>query len=285
MVKYKIRVKGEGSSHRRAYTGQDGKKVRSLMIGAVEEHVLDLTGKMMASTGLAASERVLWLSAVYFQRIISRTPRDENYSYRSYDKSKKKWYIHYHKDDKDYIQDYWTARYGRYQPITAAYLRESCGCTFERFNDPKEIQIIYKIFRDTFFGKEGSRGRANKESGKTILRGVRIRCEYPDDKQHKLRYHLLEYGGYVGDGVIKHGPDLPHGVAGNRSIQAPSGMTALTDAEFEQEQFNVPNSEILANLKKLSKVVVDPKKLRKLLGSKRRLSTADMALVMKEYGV
>ena len=284
---FRIRVRSEGTSRRKAYVGKDGTKFRNLMIGGIEESVLDLTGKMVACTGLAASERTLMLNAIYFQRIISRTPRDESYSYRD-----KEGHIRYHEGEKgtpnyqnDHIQDYWTARYWRYEPITAKYLRDSCGCTFEKFNDKKEIETIYKEFRNRFFGKEGSKGRANKEEGRTVLKSVRIECEYPDDQEHKLRYHLLEYGGYVGDGIIKEGEKYLHGVVGKRSIQAPSGMTALTKAEFDAERFDVPNDQILDKMPSLSKVIVDYKKVRKLLGGKRRLSKEDVAKVMEWYGV
>ena len=278
MVKFKLTVKSEGVNQRTPYIGKDGKVFTNLMIGAIENNVLDLTGKMIAAKGLEASQRVLKLSAIYFQRVVSRTPRDETYTYYDKDGVKRT-----HKDDGDYIQDYWTARYWRYAPITAKYLRESCGCTFETFDNPKEIEIIYREFEKVFFGAEGSRGRANKESGKTTLKGIRINCEYPDDKQHRLRYHLLEYGGYTGDGIIKDG-ERYHGVIGGRSVQAPSGMKALTDAEFNSSQFKSSNENLTKYLKKLKKVK-DVKSVQRLLKGKIKFSDSDIAKIMELYGV
>ena len=282
MATFSIKVKSEGTSNPKPYVGKDGKVFANLLIGAIETKVLDVTGRMIAQSGLEASERTLWLAAIFFQRIIARTPRDENYSYRD-----SKGNIHYHKDDKDYIQDYWTARYWNYQGITAKYLRENCGCTFETFNDTSEIEIIYKEFRNRFFGAEGSKGRKNKESGKTTLKSVRIYCDYPKDKYHELRYHLLEFGGYTGDGIIKKGDERYHGVAGGRSIQAPSGMTAMTNAEFESGQFQVPigitsNADLLKNIGPKQNMTQE---LKKILGRRKRLRADDVSRIMELYGV
>ena len=282
-VQFKITIKSESTSRQQPYVGKDGKKVADLMIGAIRNKTLDLTGRMIAKVGLEASERVLWYAAIYFQRVISRTPRDENYSYTD-DKGHKRT----HEDDGDYIQNYWTAKYWNYEGITAKYLRDSCGCNFETFNNPKEIETIYREFRNRFFGKEGSRGRANKEAGKTTLKSVRIFCDYPKDKIHELRYHLLEYGGYVGDGIIKRdsGNKYYHGVANGRSIQAPKGMTALTDAEYQSGQFKAPSKR--AHTKNLLKYIGPTqqmtKELEKIIGTRSRLSDSDIAKIMELYG-
>lgn len=286
---FKIRVRTEGTSNQKAYEGKDGKKFTNLMIGALENTALDLTGRMIAKSGLEASERTLWFNAIYFQRIISRTPRDEDYSY--IDKNGK-WQRHHGEDGSknyvnDHMQDFWTAKYWNYEGITAKYLRESCGCTFEKFNDPKEIKIIYKEFRDRFFGAQGSQGRKNKESGKTTLKSVRIFCDYPKDKQHELRYHLLEYGGYIGDGIIKSGDKYYHGVANGHSVQAPAGMTAKTNAEYEAGQFKVPGSEVSNKdlLKNIGPKREMPKELKEILKTKKQLSDSDVKKVMEFYGV
>lgn len=281
-VKFSVKVKSEGTSHQKPYIGKDGKAVANLMIGALKNSVFDLTGRMIVKAGLEASERTLWYSAVYFQRLISRTPRDENYTYLDKDGHKRS-----HKDDGDYIQDYWTAKYWNYEGITAKYLRENCGCNFETFNNPKEIETIYQEFRNRFFGAAGSRGRANKESGKTTLKSVRFFCDYPNDKQHELRYHLLEYGGYTGDGIIKRGDKYYHGVASGHSIQAPAGMTAMTEAEYNSGQFKAPGKRVYT--KNLLKYIGSTKnmtaEIEKILKGKTTLSNSDVAKIMSLYGV
>jgi hypothetical protein len=285
---FKIRVRSEGTSNQKAYEGKDGKKFTNLMIGALENTTLDLTGRMVAKTGLEASERTLWFNAIYFQRIVARTPRDEDYTYIGKDGK-----TYYHKGEagspkyvNDHMQDFWTAKYWNYEPITAKYLRENCGCTFEKLNDPKEIKIIYKEFRNRFFGAVGSKGRANKESGKTTLKSVRIFCDYPKDKQHELRYHYLEYGGYISDGVIKAGDKYFHGVVNKHSVQAPKGMTAITKAEYEAGQFQVPGSDIANKdlLKNIGPKRNMPKALKDIL-KKEKLSDSDVRKVMEFYGV
>lgn len=282
MATFRIRIKSEGTSNQKAYEGRDGTKFTNLMIGALENRVLDVTGRMIAKSGLEASERVLWLGAIYFQRVVARTPRDENYSYRDGDGK-----IHYHKDDEDYIQDYWTAKYWNYEGITAKYLRDKCGCTFETLNDQNEIKTIYREFRNRFFGAQGSQGRKNKESGKTTLKSIRVFCDYPKDKQHELRFHLLEYGGYVGDGIIKSGDKYFHGVASGKSVQAPRGMVAITDAEYNSGQFKVPGSNVSNKnlLKKIGPSRTMPEELKDILKNKRELSSLDIAKIMDFYGV
>ena len=282
MAEFRLRIRSEGTSNQKAYVGKDGKVFSNLMIGALENRVLDMTGRMIAKSGLEASERVLWLGAIYFQRVVARTPRDENYSYRDKDG-----HIHYHKDDEDYIQDYWTAKYWNYEGITAKYLRDNCGCTFEVLNDQKEIKTIYKEFRNRFFGAQGSQGRKNKESGKTTLKSIRVFCDYPKDKQHELRFHLLEYGGYTGDGIIKSGDNYYHGVASGKSVQAPRGMVAITDAEYNSGQFKVPGSNVSNKnlLKKIGPSRTMPEELKDILKNKRELSSSDIAKIMDFYGV
>ena len=281
---FKIRVKSEGTSNQKAYEGKDGVKFTNLMIGALENRVLDLTGRMIAKSGLDASERTLWFSAIYFQRLVSRTPRDESYSYKDEDGHKKS-----HKDDGDYIQDYWTAKYWNYEGITAKYLRDNCRCTFEKFNDPKEVEIIFKEFRNRFFGKVGSEVRKNKEKGKTTLKSVRFFCDYPKDKQHELRYHLLEYGGYIGDGIIKKsdGNKYYHGVVNGHSVQAPKGMSALTDAEFNAGQFQAPGNKITTDelIKHIGPTQNMTAEIKKIIKNKTKLSKADVTKIMSLYGV
>lgn len=278
---FKLRVRTEGTSNPKAYVGKDGNQISNLMIGSLETRALDFTGQMITQVGLEASERTLWFAAIYFQRLIARTPRDENYSYRD-----NKGNIHYHKDDEDYIQDYWTAKYWNYEGITAKYLRDNCGCKFDVVNNQKEIKTIYNEFRNRFFGAEGSKGRANKEAGKTTIKSIRIFCDYPKDKEHELRYHLLEYGGYIGDGIIKSG-ERYHGVVNGHSIQAPNGMTAMTDAEFKSGQFKAPGKRVKTKnlLKHIGRSLSMTKEIKKILKGKTKLSESDITKIMGLYGV
>ena len=282
MADFKLTIKTEGTSRQRPYVGKDGEEFTNLMIGAIESQVINMTGKMIAKAGLEASERVLWLSAIYFQRLISRTPRDERYSYYNNENE-----LITHKPDKDYMQDYWTARYWNYEGITAKYLREFCGCNFETFNDPREIEIIYREFRDRFFGAPGSRGRANKESGKTTLKSVRFYCDYPKDSQHELRFHLLEHGGYEGDGILKRGSKRYHGVVGDHSVQAPYGMVSMTNAEFVTGQFQIPSGRV--KNKNILKYIGLPqnvtKELDKVTFGRTVLASSLIDEIMRVYGV
>lgn len=270
--KFSLKIKGEGSSNGHYYVGKDGVAFKNLLIGGIEERVLNLEGKMLAAKGLEASERILKLHAIFFQRIISRTPRDESYHWID-----AKGNLKHHKDDKDYIQDYWTITYNNMR-ITAKYLKDSCGCTFDKFNDKEEIEVIYKEFKK-FLGKKSS---SYWSGGKTI-RALTVFNDYPKDKQHELRYHLLEFGGYMGDGIIKHN-NRPHGVVGGHSIQAPAGMTALTEAEFKNGSFNVATNKLTSHLGNVQKVK-SYSRLKTLLKGKVKFTQDDLAKIMEEYGV
>ncbi len=281
-VTFSIKVESQSNSKQKAYKGKDGKAANNVLIGALTTKVSDITGRMIVKKGIAASKRTLWLAAIYFQRLVSRTPRDEPYKYVD-DKGYKKSHV----ADDDFIQDYWTAKYWNYKGITAKYLRKTCGCTFNTFNDQNEIKIIYKEFENRFFGAEGSRGRKSKLLGKTTLKGIRIYCDYPKDKEYEVRFSLLEFGGYIGDGIIKNGDDKYHGVVGGKSIQAPKGMVALTEAEYNSGQFTVPGKEI-ANTKLIKNIgqkqnITD--ELKKIIGSRRKLTADDIEKIMELYGV
>ena len=291
MADFQFTIRSQGSARVHPYKGKDGTVFENLLIGGIKSSVVNISGMMIAQAGLEASERVLWLGATYFQRLISRTPRDEDYKYYTRNDSSsriKDFIVHYHKADDDYMQDYWTARYWNYEGITAKYLRDSCGCNFENFNDPREIEIIYNEFRDRFFGTPGSRGRAEKESGKKTLKEIRFWCDYPADDEHEIRFKLLEDGGYVGDGVIKRGPDRYHGVVNEHSIQAPAGMKAITYAEFMSGQFKAPNKRVHNKnyLKYIGPSVSYSKELEKIIGfGDKYISNSDIAKIMSLYGV
>jgi len=269
---FKIKIRQPGSSEVDTYIGNDGEVVSRLIEGAMENTVVDLTGKMVVLKGLEASERALYLNAIFFQRVVSRTPVDEDYITEINERGKPVM----HKADNDFIRDYWTASYNR-KSITAKYLMDSCGCTFEKFNDKDEVEKIYQEFRK-FLGKSTSAFF----KGTRTLRGVHIENTHPDKK----RYARLEYGEYEKDGSIKRA-SRPHGVKGGYSIQAPAGMYRVTEAEMMSGSFNVPTDKLMSYQSRVTKIKSKEqlKELNKYLKGKRKLTVSDIGKIARMYGV
>jgi len=156
------------------------------------------------------NRRAIMEAAIYFQRVVSRTPRDEHW----YDPETKK----SHAPDKDYIWKAWTIKYGR-SSITSAEMGEDL---FDEFNDKYSINIIAEKLTLLYGGHDVIANR------KTRIKNIRIENLHP-------RFAMLEYGTYVPpDGSIKTGKErgLPHGKFSGYSIQAPYGMERITRAEM-----------------------------------------------------
>lgn len=266
----------ESAGNKKSYTKQ--KVVTEIITGAIEEDILDLTGKMIVTKGIEASLRYLKLMAIFFQRVVSRTPFDEDYV-KGFSSRNDKPIVHY--ADDDYIRDYWTISYGKNKPITAKYLIDNCGCTFVKFNDQNEIDIIYKELQ-RFLGKQGSLLRTG---GRTI-HGVHLENTHPDKK----RYAMLEYGMYSkNDSRIKKDSDnlRPHGLRGAYSIQAPAGMYRITEAEMKQGNFNVSTERLGKNQVRLQRIKTKAqlRELNKYLSEKKKLTVSDIGEIARLYGL
>lgn len=158
------------------------------------------------------NRRAIMEAAIYFQRVVSRTPKDEHW----YDPATKK----SHSPDKDYIWKAWTIKYwGR--TITSAQMGENL---FLDFNDNQSISVIADYITQLFGGEDKITNR------KTRIKNIRIENLHP-------RFAQLEYGEYVPqDGSIKIGKEhgLPHGKVRGYSVQAPYGMERITRAEMAE---------------------------------------------------
>ncbi len=71
------------------------------------------------------------------------------------------------------------------------------------------------------------------------------------------------------------------------SIQAPAGMTATTDMEFESGQFRVPDGIVSDNvlLKSIGPEQKVSKEIEKIIKDHSRISSDEIEKIMKLYGV
>lgn len=260
MATFKIKIKSQGQSQFSTFTDREGKFVAEKIKGAIEDQVYNTAGRIIAEEAELCSKRNLFLAAVFFQRVVSRTPLDEDYMTGMNERG----HITMHYADNDSVRDCWVASY-RNKKITAKALRENCGCNFDKFNDRSEIQIIYNQFL-SFMGK-------NKK-----INAVHI------DNTHE-RFPMLEYGEYAHDGSIKKGPKYEHGVKNGFSIQAPVGMLRLTQQEFADKAFEVTDAMLGGRGRVQSGLIKKGSKetVKKILKGKSRLTNRELEKIAECY--
>lgn len=262
-VKFKIKIKHPESSQIDHFITRDGDLVTEKIAGELETEVVKVVGRRIAETAAEQRERTLFMAAVFFHRVINRTPVDENYYYLD-----KNGNLKTHEKDDDAVRDFWIAKYNN-KKVTSKELRES-GITFDTFNDEVEIRKIYEIFRKAFI----------QHKDKRILI-INI------ENTHQ-RFAMLEYGEYMHDGDIKRG-EYYHGVQNGYSVQAPYGMLRITEAEFEQMVLNTSSEKMIKDYakksKRLTKIPSKSKilKLRRIIKDKTHLSKEDIKQIERIY--
>jgi len=223
MATFNVRIKAQGASRIEHFTDKSGKAFAKTIAGAIEERVATAMGSAIVEEMEKNRARTLFLSAVFFQRVVNRTPLDEDYYYMN-----KKGELAIHNKDDDVVRDCWVASYNN-RKITSKQLRES-GLTFDTFNDEGEIRQIYEVFSKAFIQGKGKRN----------INSIKI-------ENTNERFPMLEYGEYQADGDIKRGELYYHGVEGGYSVQAPHGMLRITEAEFETMSLNMSSDDLIKN--------------------------------------
>ena len=154
----------------------------------------------------------------YFQHLVSRTPEDENYTYKVDINGKV--VKRHHTKDKDVIKKDWViegfSASGDSLGVIKADDIALSGC-FDKFGDKSSTAIVSSVMYDRWL----------KSNGK-MLCGVKVKNVNP-------RFSLLEYGEYeVKNHGENRGPKYQHGTTTDGySVQAPQGMLRITNAEFE----------------------------------------------------
>lgn len=261
-VRFKIKVSTPGASDIDSYTGADGKTVSKLIAGAMEDSVVLTGAALLTETMESFIIRNLYLSAIFFQRVVCRTPVDEDYLYMD-----SKDNLEFHKKDDDSVRDAWTVSYNNAK-ITARQMMDS-GISFGTFNDRNDIDKIFELFKAKFL-----KGKSRE------LRQVRI------SNGHK-RFAMLEYGEYPHDNGVRGKGKYYHGTDRGYTIQAPYGMTRITEAEFQQMSLSMSTEELIGKyVKKSNRLKKTPskskmKRLKSLILDRTHLSDSDIGSAME----
>lgn len=157
--------------------------------------------------------KAFYVAATFFQRVIARTPLDENYTYRD-GKGK----IRSHHKDEDVAKYDWYITDGTKTIMSKEIIEAGADCL--EIDKESDIKYIADLFIKSFGLKDTTLivGNANEHAG------------------------VLEYGGgygWLADSTPKQGNGegaigLLHGVKNSHSIQAPVGMFRISLAELEE---------------------------------------------------
>lgn len=249
---------------------KDTRLVSELITTAIKNDITTIKGNAIVETVARHNERVLFQSAMFFQRVVTRTPKDEEY--KGYP------YRYHHDPDDDYVWKHWEVRYwGR--KVTAEEMgKEEELFADNLFNDPEIIKKVAEQLRIKLFGGDKFYQR------KTRIRNVRFVNEHP-------RFAMLEYGGYnTNEPPPAAGPKHMHGLQNGYSVQAPYGMLRITQAEMEQMkigEFDKWLSKFKTHNRGIKRVPsrAAVKKLASVIGDRTHLTTKDIDAVLKIYEV
>lgn len=185
------------------------KNVSVKQLGTEVEDAFDnIAGGFVVSSAKQALDNAndikLYIAAVFFQRAVSRTPLDENYTWTENGKERK------HEKDDDATRDHWWIAYGK-KKLCA---KDFPGC-FDVFDDENSINTLWRAFQNTFATEKQ-------------MRTMRVYNDADPDK-----FNTLEYGKFKqASSVTKDGELYKHGVTNHFSIQAPVGMLRYTEGEL-----------------------------------------------------
>lgn len=191
------------------------------VVGITAKEALTISKKLL-------KRRILKLAAVFFDRVCSRTPMDEDYQKTIIkelkDGSTKTVTVNHHAD-KDYCRLDWEIQIGP-RTVTSEELWRSKNSLFEQYNNSKDIDYIYDFFEYNF-------GNVDLKYFDTL--------QVENKNNH---FAILEYGDYKNNSMPAKGKKYEHGVLNHHSVQAPNGMMRLTLAELDR----IANSNAVKNL-------------------------------------
>lgn len=250
----------------------DAKEVSTLIGINLKQAVAGMVGNAAVTTVRQHNEMVLLKAAIFFQRVVTRTPKDETY----YDPKTKV----YHKADSDFVWQSWKVLYWG-KSVSALEMGAGLFENESDFNSKAKIQKIAQIIQDRLFG-----GEQKFEKRTTRIRNIRFENTHP-------RFAMLEYGTYEkSSGEISEGPKHQHGVVGGYSVQAPYGMYRITQAEMEAMSMqDIANWSFRDFKSKMAKEGVTKipsqkqmKKISKLISDKTHLSGKDIENIATVMG-
>ena len=214
----------------KTWTTRQGVLIRDVIEKHIQKNVSKVTLRHIAelnSKGTnyrAVVNQRISIYAVFFQRVVSRTPLDEKYTYTRINPKTGEEETIRHIPDKIQCRYDWYLTDGnieiRAKDFPASY--------FRTVNDKNAIEGI-KIKMKEVFAKN-----LNKKNADAIVR----RIESLEVFNNNPHFAVLEYGGghnWGMNGVIKKGAGnkYEHGVENNHSVQAPAGMKRISEMELK----------------------------------------------------
>lgn len=182
--------------------------------------LFNLTYDILACEALARSAsinrtRIIKIAAIFFDRVCSRTPMDEDYKKQLVKWSGEKVYIQ-HKADKEFCRLRWELKIGP-KTFTSYELWRSKNSLFENYNDSSDIDYIFDYLWK------------NLENTKL---GDLKNLEFINTSEY---FDYLEFGEYKqASSETANGRKYEHGLQNHHSVQAPNGMSRLTLAELDR---------------------------------------------------
>ncbi len=268
-IAFNLKVKSANGFSTERVRVNDFKEASKLITTSIKNDITTVKGNLIVETVARHNERVLFQAAMFFQRAVTRTPKDEEY---------KGDVRGHHIPDDDYVWKHWTIKYWG-KKVTAEEMGEELFSDEGLFNDPRIIRYVAEEIKEKLFG-----GEEKFSKRKTRIRNIRFENEHP-------RFAMLEYGGYqVSEPPPDKGPLHYHGLQNGYSVQAPHGMLRITQAEMEQMRFD-EFDKWLSNFKKNNRGIkrvpskTMMKKLASVIGDKTHLTTKDIDAITKIYEV
>lgn len=248
-------VVSAGNSTIEQYTNDNGKIVVKKHAGDTVDSLVRITGSKLSEYAYIEQLREIYMAAVFFQRVVNRTPVDEDYWYLD----KKSDDMKFHRADNDSVRKSWAISGPGFRFYARDFMNN--GVSFDEFNSKSDIDKIYELIRDS----------AKVENHFYIF----------IENFHE-RFAQLEFGEYLRDGDLKRGQKYYHGVERGYSIQAPYGMLRITKAEFGIMKLSSSTERLIREYaKRSSRLQKIPskekvKRLRSLMENKTHLSNSDI---------
>lgn len=215
MAKITLKVK----TPTQTWTVKEGVKFADVISKNIERNTAKIVLNKLSDLHDVAIRQQISIWATFFQRVVARTPLDENYSWTERNPETGEIIERHHKKDRIECRYDWYITDGSTK-ITAKELYEKDKSLFDYVSDANAIAKIADIF--------ASELRFTKTSQ---------RISIYNDNPH---FAVLEYGGgynWEDGGTIKKAR-LEHGVENLHSVQAPVGMYRITEMELERSSGN-----------------------------------------------
>lgn len=254
-MKMSFTVVSNGNSTIDQYVNNNGKVVVNKKAGDVVDSMVRIASSAISESSSIERQRTIYMASVFFQRVVNRTPVDEDYWYLD----KKSDDMKFHRADEDSVRELWEI-FGPGFKFTARDFINN-RVSFDEFNSKSDIDKIYVSIRDAAGGNRNFY---------VIIKNV-----------HK-RFSQLEFGEYLKDGDLKKGQKYYHGVERGYSVQAPYGMLRITQAEFGRIKLSSSTEKLIREyVRRSARVTKIPskskvKRLRSLIENRTHLSNSDI---------